>query len=292
MTPSRAAASITRAVNAWVAEDEKAAEKRKRAIEKQWDSIAPGVVYVDPRVGSAEFMRPLRALGVRATVSDDLLIAGDFVFKCGHTRSNPFCRGDLGCRIGIERKTLPDLCGSLLKDRMGKQIPDMLDSLTISWILVEGLWRPGGDDCIETFYGGAWQSSRMSLTYSQLSGWLVRYDVYGMGRIHRWRTANPTESMHFLASLFRWWQKEWHRHSETNILKMPAPIKALMFRPTWLHRTAASLPEVGEKGMKKAYGHFKSIIEMINAPEEEWQKVLGSKKDANKVWHEIRRVYR
>lgn len=268
------------------------AAARTKAFAKQWARIAPGVVYLDPRVGSAELLSYFRKLGVRSAIYDGNLIAGDVVFKCGHQEPSAFCDEPHGCHLAIERKTLTDLVGSLLKNRMAKQVPDLIEGCTQAWVVVEGIWRPGGDDCIETFRGGTWQPARVSLTYSQLSSWLVRYDVFGRGRLHRWRTANMTETAAFSASLFRWWQKEWKKHNAEAVEKMPAPIKALMFRATNMQRTAASLPEIGLKNMKKVSRYFGSILEMVNASEDDWRRAGLGKKDAATVWTTIRRKYR
>src|SRR5688572_15103748 len=98
-----------------------------------FDAIGPGPVYVDTNVGSGEFLELLRKHGVRAC--HGRLHSADFAFTCGHTAPSPYCQGNHGCTLGVERKTLSDLCGSLLKNRMGKQVPDLLTDYTHSWIV-------------------------------------------------------------------------------------------------------------------------------------------------------------
>jgi hypothetical protein len=254
--------------------------------------MRPNIVYVDPRVGSVEFLEPLhRRFGLRVAVAEPQLRSGDFAFRCGHVEPSPFCEGRFGCRLGIERKTISDMVGSLLKNRMGKQVPDLLDDYTLSWIVVEGLWRNGPDDCIEIYRNGQWISAGFGLTYTQLETWLTRYDVMGKGKILRWRTANPGETGAFITSKFRWWQKEWRHHHAEVVDKMQAPMRVLTWRPTQMHKTAASLPEVGVVNAKKVGKHFRNIAEMIGADLAVWQRLLG-KADGATVYAAIHKDYR
>ena len=250
--------------------------------------MIPGVIHVDSRVGSRE-LAPILQKRYRLRVKLTVLDSADVAFLTDES----FLNGQGPMTIGIERKTLGDLAGSLLKNRLGAhQIPKMLAQYDLCWLLVEGLWRPSADDMIETFIGGQWVGSRVSLTYSQLSGWLVRYDVMGGGKIRRWRTSNHGETAAFIASLARWCWKPWNKHQVQQIDKMQMPEKALFWRPLQIHRTAASLPEIGIKLAKKVARHFDSILEMMNASEQEWRRAGLGKKDAETVCAAIRRKYR
>jgi len=236
--------------------------------------MEPGVIYCEASVGSKEFKDLIKnRYGLRTAV--ETFRSGDFAFRCGHTEPNPFCNGEYGCKIAIERKALSDCIGSMLKGRLRKQVADLLVDYTQSWILVEGIYRPGQDDIIEILdWKGRWRASSYGLTWSQLSGWLTRYEVMGMGKIHTWKTSTRYETAAWVAATWRWWQKEWKKHSPEAIEKMPNPIQALTWRALQIHKTAASLPEVGIKSCKRVGKYFKSIREMINADEDEWIKAL------------------
>lgn len=269
--------------------------------------LEPGVLYVDTSTGSrmfAEIFRERHKLKV-ALVS---LKAGDFAFTCGHKDPNPFCEGDNGCAIAVERKTLSDLDSSLVKNRLGgKQIPDMLSDYTMAWVVVEGVWRSGLDDAIEMLFTpgkeqpldapakklfGLWYQSRGTLTYSQINSWMIRYDVCSRGQLARWRTMTPADTAAFVVACRSWWQKDWKKHHLNAIDKMPPPIKAMLWKPTQLQRTAASLEHIGVVNSKKIGKHFGSILEMVNASEDEWRAAGLGKADAAKVWTAIRRKYR
>jgi ERCC4-type nuclease len=251
--------------------------------------MVPSILYVDSRVGSREFADTLHQRH-KLKVRMQQLEFGDFAF-IGNGPSGPM-------KLCVERKTLGDLCGSLMKNRLSShQIPGMLEHYDMAWILVEGIWRPNGYDAIEVWKGGGWKPAHVSLTYSGLEAWMVSFDVMGGGRIKRWKTSTPTDTAHFIATLFRWWQKPWTRHTSHEQLGKWAPSihgvaqKAMLTMPTVLMRVAAALPEIGGKTARKVGRHFRSIHQMMNAEEEEWQRVIG-KKDGTKVWSEIRKRFR
>lgn len=268
------------------------ADKFAAKVERQWSRISPGVVYCDPRVGSAEYMRVFRRLAIRSTTYDENLLAGDFAFRCGHAEASAFCKGEFGCRILVERKTVADLVSSLIKNRTGHQVPDMLRSATMAWIVVEGIWRPSGDDCIEIMRGRDWVAAPYALTYSQLNSWMTRFDVYGMGRLHRWRTSTSFETVAWIASTFRWWQKEWRKHHVENVDKMPDPIKALLWKPNKEEKMIASVPGIGIKKMKIVTRHFDNMWAVVHAEVADLRASGLNKAAAVEAYQSFRRRFR
>lgn len=196
--------------------------------------------------------------------------------------------------IGFERKTLGDLTSSLLKNRFfGHQVPLLLEDYDLTWLVVEGIWRPAGDDAIEEFRYGNWETSRGSLTYSQLNAWLVRYDVFGNGKLKRWRTNNLIETAAFIAAVYQWCQKRWDKHQRWIMETLPlVPEKSLMFKPTDIMRTAKSFRNIGGMTARKVGRYFSSIYEMVTASEAEWRAAGLGKKDAAAVVAAIRKKYR
>jgi ERCC4-type nuclease len=206
-------------------------------------------------------------------------------------------------RIGIERKTLGDLVGSLLKNRLfGHQIPGLLAEYDLVWVVVEGVWRPGADDTIEVMgydhrtRKRGWGSSRYGITYSQLDRWLLNYDVMGQGRLKRWRTSTEHETCYFIADLARYIWKPWAKHhSHAAIGKWSpggTPAKVMLTKATDLVRLAASLPGVGAVTARKMGSRFGSMKELVGGSEDEFRKCGMKGKDAEKLWFAIRRRYR
>lgn len=246
------------------------------------------VIYLDSRVGSRE-LAPLlsRNHGIRTSLCT--LDSGDIAFLT----ADGFLERPKPSFIGIERKTLSDLVGSLLRNRISKQVTGMLEDFDLAWILVEGIFRAGADDVIEVPRSGGWIPSRSTLTYSQLNGWLVRYDVMGGGKIRRWRTSSLTESAAWIASTYRWCQKPWKKHQAITIEKMAGPEKALLFRASELERHLASIPKLGTKKARMVSRRFreKTPRQVANASEDEWVETGIGKKTAAAVytWYRTRR---
>lgn len=254
--------------------------------------LEPGVIYVDSRVGSRE-LAPLFQKRHGRRVSVQLLESADVAFCCGHRKPSPYCKGEYGCRIGFERKTLSDLVGSLLKNRVGgRQLPLMLEGYTRAWFVIEGLWRPGADDSIEIPKNGSWVASPVALPYSSLEGWMTRYEVMSAGHMLKWRTATMIETAAFIAAKQQWWNKEWDKHSLGVVDKMGVPDKILLRRLNQKERTISSLPEVGFKTLLKVARKFSSIHEAMNSSVQAWQRAGLGKKDARTIFEEIRKEYR
>jgi ERCC4-type nuclease len=257
-------------------------------------ALTADVVHVDSRVGSRE-LGPELHKRFALKICEEKLPFADFAMT-GHGPAGPL-------RIGIERKTLGDLVGSLLKNRLfGHQIPGLLAEYDLIWVVVEGVWRPGADDTIEVMgydhrtRKRGWGASRYGITYSQLDRWLLNYDVMGQGRLKRWRTSTEHETCYFIADLARYIWKPWKKHhSHAAIGKWSpggTPAKVMLTKATDLVRLAASLPGVGAVTARKMGSKFGSMKELVCGSEDEF-KACGMKgKDAEKLWFAIRRRYR
>lgn len=251
----------------------------------------PGVIYIDSRVGSRE-LAPIFQRRHGAKTSLTTLESADIAWSCNHTVNNPFCAGDRGCRIGVERKTLSDLIGSLLKSRLdGRQIPMMLKGYTMSYVLVEGVWRAGDDDSIEVYARNGWEKSRHPLTYSQLEGWLTRYEVGAYGRIQIRQTSTMTASAAFCRAKAAWWWKDWDKHHFGAVTKMEAPVRALMFTANEYQKVLAALEGVGLVKMKVLYRAFNSIMSVMMATPKELQRAGLNKKLSHDLFQMIRREW-
>lgn len=248
-----------------------------------------GVLYVDSRVGSRELAPLLQKRGHKVVVEQ--MPSADVAFL---TAPGYFGRSDdRRCRIGVERKTVSDMAGSLLSSRFFEiQVPDMLDYYHSAWLVVEGLWRPGENDAIEVPMGGSWRPASFGLTYSQLSSWLVTYDHAGNGQLKRWRTSSMTETAVFISNLFRWHQKKWKDHKSYKTVERRNPAFAGLTRPTDLMVAARALRRVGNERCRQAASFFESIHDMINAEVDDWRRAGLGKKDAEAVYAAIRRQYR
>lgn len=272
--------------------------------------MEPGILYIDSRVGSRE-LAPIFQRRHGAKVSLTTLTSADVAWCCGHTVKNPFCEGDYGCKVGVERKTPSDLIGSLLKSRLdGRQVPLMLRGYVMSYILIEGRYRrarqtpqietatwstekppkEGGDGSVEIV---KWTPSKCGLTYPQLESWLARYEAGAYGHIQVIRNvASMDHTTDLIQAKASWWWKDWNKHHFGAITKMEAPVKAMLFTANEYQKIIASLPGVGMVNMKKVYGYFTSIYGMMAASPREWVKAGLGKKRAMEMYHMLRREWR
>lgn len=254
--------------------------------------MLPGILYIDSRVGSRE-LAPLlnQRHGLRTSLVQ--LESADVAFTCGHSEPSPYCPGDYGCRIGIERKTLSDLVGSLLRNRLGgRQLPLMLATYTFSWVLIEGDYRCGRDDVIETqVRPGIWRPARSTLAYSQLERWLMRYDILGNGKLRRWLTRDMVGSAAWIAATYGWWRKEWKKHTLGVVDKGAMPSKLLLRKPNDYERVVGSFPEIGWKTMKQLTRTVWSVEQLCRMSPGQLQKAGLGKKKAMDLYAFIRKVF-
>lgn len=260
---------------------------------------------MDSAVGSKEFAPLLNALGVETAVEPLKYSIGNEAADFAFVTNPDFMERGVKSYVAIERKTLPDMVSSLIKKRLHKQIQGMLTDYDLGWVLLEGWYRVAGDDAIEIplvkgDWLGKWVTMRGPLTYSQLRGWLTRYDVLGGGRIRRDRTNTREESAAWIAATWRWCMKPWEKHQAMTVSDAMVADKALMFRPTDLMLNAKSLRGVGDVAARRVGGYFESIEDMVQSPVEDWVEALRHRslkprelrKLAESVYANIRRKYR
>lgn len=225
-------------------------------------------VRVDDRVGSHLLALPLQNHGISTRLRR--LDYGDVCFE-------GWRKGKV-VRIGIERKTVEDLIGSMLSKRLiDRQLPGMAGAYDVRYLIVEGVWRPsesGGIEilrCRGSWCG--WRPARTSLTYAQLNRFLIT--MANFGGVAVWRSSGLDETVAMIADLFAWWQKKKHKahlgfHTppmyDTNALDPDTTRKRL-------RRVAEHFPHVGWfRGIDVAK-HFDSIEDMVMAHRKRWLRI-------------------
>lgn len=235
-------------------------------------------MWVDSRVGSKELLGALRKSGIdaRSTVLD----AADFCFE----GNGP----DGACQVGIERKALNDLVGSLRSGRLQgmsteagqeSQLVRLHNTYDFVWLLVEGLY---GTDSKGRFVAGAVGRRTVPGGFSEdsLEKALLSLDLRGGMRIKQ--TTNMAQSVRWLVSLFRsFTDKEWDKH--TTLLTMIRPERAVGIKPISAFRLAVMdlCPGIGiaaSRAVEKycAFGGdagHASITVMLNMPLSAWENL-------------------
>lgn len=223
------------------------------------------VLWVDPRVGSKEFIQPLRRMGINA--QEAMLDSGDFMFE-GNGPEGPL-------QIGIERKALSDLvtslhdgrlCGQSTEDGKGGQLPRLLDAYDICWLLYEGQWVTDPQNG-RLMMPGRRKATMLpgGFTEDSLTKRLLSIELVGQLRMHH--TKDPKQSTTWLASLFRWWtEKSWSQHQSLNVVHTrPRGIVPL----STFREMVLPLPGVGLAGSKALEKFFAgSMLSLLAAPEQ------------------------
>jgi ERCC4-type nuclease len=174
--------------------------------------------------------------------------------------------------IGVERKRITDLWGSLTSGRLaGHQLTGLIDEYRYRWLLVEGPYREREDGLIEVPQGrGEWR--RLSVLALDLEAWLLTLQL--RGGLALWRTWDVHETVRFIAALHQWWTKPWDEHAGHLALHTP-PDSAILTRPKLIVRVAAELPGIGYKKAHRVSRKFQTVQEMANAEEGTWQEIDG-----------------
>ncbi len=222
------------------------------------------MLYIDDREGSRELLEPVARTAT--PVRSQRLEFGD----CSFLGQGP----DGEIPIGIEYKTVSDLIQSLQDGRLlGHQLPGMLNSYEVRYLLVEGVVSADVEDSIRYLSErGQWKKHPSSLKYSQLVGWLNSVALlYGVRVVH---SSNLLTSAVTVASIYRWWSKPYKDHGASIVVHQPAFLRPLE-RPTRIQRVASTFPGVGAEKLHAIEAKFASVRDMVNSPPMVWRTIEG-----------------
>jgi ERCC4-type nuclease len=244
----------------------------------------PPMLDLDQRTGSRELLPILRQAHPTLPVRLCHLEYGD---------ASIVGNGPEGAvMVGVERKTLGDLLHSIDTGRlMGHQVPGMVNSFGVRYLVIEGSWRRNPDTgVLEVRRGrGGWGSPNgRAWMWREMQGYLNTLEQ--MCGFHVHQTAGPWETADLLAALHGWWGKEWGEHKAHQVLGAASPVLQASFSsPSVVRRVAAQLPGVGWTRSAAVEKKFASVVEMVGAGEKEWMEVEGvGKVTARKVVEALR----
>jgi len=225
------------------------------------------MIYLDDRIGSKELfpLFPKRAVTLTHLNYADLAFLG---------------RGpdNLPISIGIERKRILDLITSMTSGRLsGHQLPGLSAAYDVTYLVVEGLWRPNPrNGILECPRSGGWVPIRLgSRTFmaTEVLGFLNTLRI--CAGVYVWRTAIPRETVQFVNSLHHWWvDKALDEHESHTLPHAPYASLKTKKRPI-VQRVAAVFEDIGLKKSKEVSERFSTVLEMVMASEEDWRGVEG-----------------
>src|SRR5262245_22382982 len=162
-------------------------------------------IRVDDRVGSCDLEPLLKARGLPVE-----LTRLDYADVCwmGNGPEGPVL-------VGVELKTIGDLLSCITSQRFtGHQLPGLQDTYSVSYLLVEGLWKCGKSGELLVHRHGGWSEvgwGKKKWSYSEVEHWLS--SVEQQGGVCLWRTANRDETVAVIHARYSWWaSKDWRDH--------------------------------------------------------------------------------
>ena len=200
---------------------------------------------------------------------------GDFAFD-GNGPDGPVM-------VGIERKSISDLIGSINSGRLSsRQVPGVMQTYDVGYLLVEGVWEANRRAMVMVRTGrGKFRETGMRA--GALVGYLNTTTV--MCGMHIIYTHDIEETANYVRCLEKWWQKPWSAHSSHKAvagLNMPGESVWDLSLNT-VARMAYQISGLGLKRAKAVGDHFDSVQEMAMADEGQWREVTGVGKGLAKV---------
>lgn len=254
------------------------------------------MISLDCRTGSKELAPKFLPFGIQ--VQTATLPYGDLAFE----GNGPSGR----CSIVIERKRIEDLIASMQSRRLsGHQLPGMAETYDYCYLIVEGMWRPDQDGCVQTgwgrldgsvHWGGGWiyPKGKKPMHYRAIDNYLSTLELQA-GVIVR-RTLTADETVFVAVDLYHWWNdKQWSEHSAHVAVYAPADpklgpgrrIHLAMREVSLCEKWAMQLPGIDAKARQVAQ-HFHSAQAMANAGVSDWIAIQGiGPVTAKKVVREI-----
>lgn len=223
------------------------------------------MIYLDDRTGSVE----LKYYFLPQEVTVARLQYGDAYFL----GNGP----DGLLSIGVERKTVGDLLGSIRSGRFqGHQLPGMSSNFDVMYVVIEGIYRAHpGSKTIEQLRHGKWQplhgrgikmSSMTKLinTMSIICGVQVRF------------TIDESATADLIKDLYAWWQTPFDHHKSHVGFQLPPATQAALVEPPSLFRCIVKeLPGIGWEKSLAVESHFLTLDRVLESSMSDWCQIPG-----------------
>lgn len=226
------------------------------------------MILVDNRVGSSftsshgRKFNMFDAISTRVNGAASLhrLGSADFAFEGNGPNGDEY--------IGIERKALGDMIGSMRGGRYaGDQAKTMSETYGISYLIVEGVYRPNKDGVIEDLGKDGWKpmtlaakgpASKQNYLYSELDKHLCSMEL--RKNVIVVRSTSHMETVWQVVNRFQWWQKPWDSHQSDDPIKHQAEIA--FTRVSWTRQAMACIPGIGwtkSAALEKYFGTWENM---------------------------------
>lgn len=245
------------------------------------------MLILDERVGSKELLPYFKPYDVEVILGH-LDFADCFFWINGPGKQ---------CMVGCELKNISDLVSSMRSNRLsGHQLPGLLECYDYVVIIVQGIYKVGDDGELVVLRGRDWVALRVGskpILWREVSNYLTTLE-FKCGVIVK-QTMGPKETVAYLVSLYHWGNdKEWDKHDSYQAIYAPTPESdsrrgSFTIKKVGLvEKVASQLTGIDKKAFEVGK-RFKSVREMVEADEKDWEGISGiGKKGAGRIVKELR----
>lgn len=256
------------------------------------------MILVDRRIGSSFTSTQGRKFDILAALKERTngnaslatLHCGDFAFE----GKGP--DGDI--IVGIERKALGDALGCMRTGKYaGLQAKGMSVAYGMSYLIVEGIWRPSSEGTLEVFSGREFKpftlaakgpQSKQFWMYSELDKFLCTME--NKKNVVVVRSSSPTETVWQIVNRYQWYQKEWDAHQSGDPIRMQTDVRLVDI--SLIREMCSRIPGIGFEKSKQVEAYFGSVINMALGLGSEWQEAGFGPKLADKFAELMRKDFR
>lgn len=234
------------------------------------------MILVDSRIGSAEYLEPLRA-ALNGEAKSAFLNSGDFAWEGNYRDGETVI-------VGLELKKLSDMLASMRSGRYAEQVEKMREEYQICYLLVVGSYAPNDDGVLCVPARGGWAPLSLStreqrsektrgrnyFSYSELDKFLASVECLENTIVRK--ACNKHDALHQIINLHNWWQKPWDSHGSTKAVKYQS--NQIFTKASTCRLIAAQLPGVGWDMAGKVERWFEgNVLRMIDATEDDWAEI-------------------
>lgn len=224
------------------------------------------MIYIDDRVGSKELKGHIaKGIPTKLTRMD----FGDVSFLGNGPNNSPMA-------VGIERKTITDLLSSMTSGRLsGHQLVGLLQSYGVVYILVEGIFQTDPKSGLITRYRNkGWVP--IELGTQRFMGRAVNNYLNTLSilcGINVVRTSNLHASGMWISDTYKWWEKDYDKHSAHKSFVITKP-GITMSKPPFIQRVIKEFTGIAWTHSENISKVFPTLIDLALASEEDLKREL------------------
>jgi ERCC4-type nuclease len=238
------------------------------------------MIYIDNRIGSKDLLPLLPKNAAELTHLD----YGDAAFLGRGVDDAPIS-------VGIERKRLNDFLTSMTSGRLsGHQLPGLLSSYDIVYLVLEGLWRAcPTNGILEAPKSHGWRPVQLGArTFMAKEIWSYLNTMQILAGVYVWQSGTARATAQWITNLYHWYNSKPIDAHKSHTAPHIAHAQLSTKKPSLVRRVAAELPGVGFGKSKAVAARFSTLLELVMADTATWREIDGIGKTlANRITKEI-----